>query len=186
MDFSLTCQHKWLINIPKHSPFKKSPCLPNSASLKSIFLSRISLPALAPALSHHQPVPLRNSGSGNELLPPVILLGSSQEPMSCSPGSEMAQSAWLMTAGQQPSSLPLTPQSAHTAPLEKEKQGRDTREFRMNTGTKDKVRKAKADFPENQHPPLTEELSSSSFQRRTDREGGRSGESFNPELSRHY
>lgn len=186
MDFSLTCQHKWFINIPKHSPFKRWLCLPNSASLQSIFLSWISLPAPAPALSHHQPIPLRNSGTGNELLPPVILLGGSQEPMSCSPGSEMAQSAWLMTAGQQPSPLPLTPQSAHTVLLEKEKQGRDTREFWMNTGTKDKVRKAKADFPENPHSPLTEGLSSSSFQRKTGGEGSRRGESFNPELSRNW
>lgn len=75
--------------------------------------------------------------------------------MSCSPGCEMAQSAWLMTGGQQPSPLPLTPQCAPTAQPEKKKQGRNTREPCSNTSTKDKVRQGKPAFPENPRPPLT-------------------------------
>lgn len=67
----------------------------------------------------------------------------------------MAPSVWWMTGAQQPSALPLTPQSAHTAQLEKKKQERDTREPWTNTRAKDKARGAKPAFPENLHPALT-------------------------------
>ena len=135
---------------------------PHSASPKSVFFFLFSTPSSCPSPpSPHHPIPLQNSGTGKKLLPLGILLGSSQEPVSCSLGHEMAQPAWLMTGGQQPSPLPLTPQRAHAAQLEMKKRERDTREPWRNTSPRDEARWAKPAFTEKPHLPLTGRASTS-------------------------
>lgn len=146
-------------------------------------------PSITPSSSpSHLPlfIPFLSGIQGQEITPAsVILLGSSQEPMSCSPGCEMAQSTWLMVGGQQPSPLPLILQSAHTAQLEKKKQARNTREPCSNTSTMDKVRQAKPAFPGNLHLPLTGRAFLMFFSEKQRQMRKQKGKSFNTELSTH-
>lgn len=161
--------------------------LSHSTSPKPVCFSLFSHSQLLP--SPHHPIPLQDSGTGKKLLPLGILLGSPQEPGSCSPGHKMAQSDWLMTRGQQPSPLPLTPQTAHTAQLEMKKRERDTSEPWVNTSPRDKARQVKPAFPEKPHLPLSGRAFTS-FLHLPSREWAgiwtsKKGKSFNPKFSTH-